>query len=29
MIPIRSGHLDVIAESFNLPNHPNISLLNV
>jgi hypothetical protein len=28
MIPIRSGHLDVVAESFNLLNHPNISLLN-
>jgi len=28
MIPIASGHLDVVAESFNLLNHRNISLLN-
>ncbi|MDQ2925089.1 MAG: hypothetical protein M3R43_05980, partial [Acidobacteriota bacterium] len=28
MVPIRSGHLDIVAESFNLLNHPNISLLN-
>jgi hypothetical protein len=28
MIPITSGHLDVVAESFNLLNHQNISLLN-
>jgi len=28
MIPLGSGHLDVVAESFNLLNHPNISLLN-
>jgi hypothetical protein len=28
MIPLASGHLDVVAESFNLLNHPNISLLN-
>jgi hypothetical protein len=28
MIPIASGHLDVVAESFNLLNHQNISLLN-
>lgn len=27
-IPIGSGHLDVVAESFNLLNHPNISMLN-
>lgn len=27
MIPIGRGHLDVVAESFNLLNHPNISLL--
>jgi hypothetical protein len=25
---IASGHLDVVAESFNLLNHQNISLLN-
>jgi hypothetical protein len=28
MVPIRTGHLDIVAESFNLLNHPNISLLN-
>lgn len=28
MIPIASGHLDVVAESFNLLNHSNVSLLN-
>jgi hypothetical protein len=28
MIPLGSGHLDVVAESFNLLNHSNISLLN-
>jgi hypothetical protein len=28
MIPFRSGHLDVVAESFNLLNHQNISLVN-
>ena len=28
MIPIASGHLDVVAESFNLLNHQNVSLLN-
>jgi hypothetical protein len=28
MIPIASDHWDVIAESFNLLNHPHISLLN-
>jgi len=28
MIPIRTGHLDIVAESFNLLNHPNIALLN-
>jgi hypothetical protein len=28
MIPFGSGHLDVVAESFNLLNHRNISLLN-
>ena len=28
MIPLGSGHLDVVAESFNLLNHANISLLN-
>jgi hypothetical protein len=25
---IRTGHLDIVAESFNLLNHSNISLLN-
>jgi hypothetical protein len=28
MIPLESGHLDVVAESFNLLNHSNISILN-
>ena len=28
MVPIRAGHLDIVAESFNLLNHQNISLLN-
>jgi hypothetical protein len=28
MVPIWRGHLDIVAESFNLLNHPNISLLN-
>jgi len=28
MVPIASGHLDVVAESFNLLNHRNVSLLN-
>jgi hypothetical protein len=28
MIPLHSGHLDVVAESFNLLNHRNVSLLN-
>jgi hypothetical protein len=28
MIPLRGGHLDVVAESFNLLNHFNVSLLN-
>jgi hypothetical protein len=28
MIPVASGHLDVVVESFNLLNHPNVSLLN-
>lgn len=28
MIPIASGHLDVVAESFNLVNYRNVSLLN-
>lgn len=28
IIPIASGHLDVVAESFNLLNHQNVSLLN-
>jgi hypothetical protein len=28
MIPLGRGHLDVVAESFNLLNHQNISLLN-
>jgi hypothetical protein len=28
MIPWRGGHLDVVAESFNLLNHRNVSLLN-
>ena len=28
MIPWRTGHLDIVAESFNLLNHRNVSLLN-
>jgi hypothetical protein len=28
IIPITTGHLDVVAESFNLLNHANDSLLN-
>jgi TonB dependent receptor len=28
MIPLGSGHLDVVAESFNLLNHRNVSLLS-
>jgi hypothetical protein len=28
MIPLGQGHLDVVAESFNLLNHRNVSLLN-
>jgi hypothetical protein len=28
MVPIRTGHLDIVAESFNLLNHTNTSLLN-
>lgn len=28
MIPLGTGHLDIVAESFNLLNHRNISLLN-
>jgi hypothetical protein len=28
MIPLGTGHLDVVAESFNLLNHQNISLVN-
>jgi hypothetical protein len=28
MIPVHGGHLDVVAESFNLLNHRNVSLLN-
>jgi hypothetical protein len=28
MIPLHGGHLDVVAESFNLLNHCNVSLLN-
>lgn len=28
MIPVASGHLDVVAESFNLLNHRNVALLN-
>lgn len=28
MVPLASGHLDIVAESFNLLNHPNISLLD-
>jgi outer membrane receptor protein involved in Fe transport len=28
MTPLHGGHLDVVAESFKLLNHPNVSLLN-
>lgn len=28
MIPLHGGHLDVVAESFNLLNHRNVSLVN-
>src|ERR1700687_4722472 len=28
MIPVESGHLDVVVESFNLLNYRNVSLLN-
>jgi hypothetical protein len=28
MVPLGSGHLDIVAESFNLLNHPNVALLN-
>ncbi len=28
MVPLGSGHLDIVAESFNLPNHRNVSLLS-
>lgn len=28
MVPIWRGHLDIVAESFNLLNHTNVSLLN-
>ena len=28
MIPIATGHMDVVAETFNLLNHRNVSLLN-
>jgi hypothetical protein len=28
MIPLGKGHLDIVAESFNLLNHRNVSLLN-
>lgn len=28
MVPIKGGHLDIVAESFNLLNHRNISMLN-
>ncbi len=28
MLPFGPGHLDIVAESFNLLNHRNISLLN-
>ena len=28
IIPLGQGHLDVVAESFNLLNHSNVSLLN-
>jgi len=28
MVPLGGGHLDIVAESFNLLNHRNVSLLN-
>jgi hypothetical protein len=28
MVPLGRGHLDIVAESFNLLNHTNVSLLN-
>jgi len=28
MLPVGKGHLDIVAESFNLLNHRNVSLLN-
>jgi hypothetical protein len=28
MVPIKEGHLDIVAESFNLLNHRNISFIN-
>jgi hypothetical protein len=28
MVPLGKGHLDIVAESFNLLNHRNVSLLN-
>jgi hypothetical protein len=28
MVALGRGHLDIVAESFNLPNHRNVSLLN-
>lgn len=28
MVPVGKGHLDIVAESFNLFNHRNVSLLN-
>jgi hypothetical protein len=28
MFPLHEGHLDVVAESFNLLNHTNVSLVN-
>ena len=28
IVPIGRGHLDIVGESFNLLNHPNVSLIN-
>ena len=28
MVAIKGGHLDIVAESFNLPNHRSVALLN-
>lgn len=28
MVALGSGHLDIVAESFNILNHRNVSLLN-